>query len=146
MNKETLLQKFKQLKADYVKAFKSRLLDSCRKIGDQLSEIAVELRKLGLTNEGLGLSEDGQYILRCINSARTNPADYSEVLLNDAERLLDESIPIKRYTLRGWDSFKVDENGALSLPEKEETPQPSDNPPRLIRRNCDIQREMAGEN
>lgn len=118
-DKETLLNKFKHLKADYVKAFKNGLIDICRKIGDQLIEIATQLRQHGLTFEGLGLSADGEYIVRCIDSARTNPASHSEILLNDAERLLNDAIPIQRYTMRGFNVFEVSENGTLCFPEPE---------------------------
>jgi Ca2+-binding EF-hand superfamily protein len=144
-DKQTLLKKFKQLKADYIKAFKSGFISVCRKIGDELIAIATELRAIGLTFEGLGLSSDGSYIVRCIDLARTNPSDHSETLLNDAERLLEESIPIQRYTMRGFEVFEVDNNGKLSIPEPEPPKKFPEQPFRLPLRNRDIQRE-AGEN
>lgn len=137
MNNKKLLEKFKRLKADYVKAFKSGFINVCRKIGDQLMELAKKLREAGLTYEGLGLSNDGKYIIRCIDSARTNPATHSEVLLNDAERLLEESIPIQRYTMIGFEVFEVDSNGDLSIPPSSETEKP-EFPAPLPLRNCDI--------
>jgi hypothetical protein len=144
-DKQTLLQKFKRLKADYTKSFKAGLIGICRKIGDQLMGIAEQLREQGLTFEGLGLSADGQYIVRCIDSARTNPSDHSETLLNDAERLLEESIPIQHYTMRGFEVFEVDSNGKLSIPEPKPPKKSQQQPFRPPLRNCDIQRE-AGEN
>ena len=123
--REKLLQRFKQLKADYIRAFKGGFISVCRKIGDQLASIAAELRNLGETFEGLGLSADGEYIVRCIDSARNHPSDHTQVFLNDAERLLDEAIPITRFTMRGFETFKIADDGTLSMVEPEAAEQPA---------------------
>jgi hypothetical protein len=152
-NKECLIQKFERLKNEYLKAFKSKLLGVCRKIGDELFEIAKQLRAEGMTYSDLGLSNDGEYILRSVEMVAQNPASpYADTIFADAKRLKCDkcndkcaSGEIKR-TMIGVEVYEVNSDGSLSFPEPPPEPEkPPETPYLLPRRNADIQRE-AGEN
>jgi hypothetical protein len=146
---EALIKKFEHVKKEYVKAFKAKLFDLCRKLGDKLFEIVEQLRAQGLKNTDLGLSPDGEYIIRSFEMVAKNPTSpHTDSILADAKRLCNGYCEErKRYTMIGMEIVEISEDGSLSFPEPTEPEsQPDIKPILMPKRNCDIQREMRGEN
>jgi hypothetical protein len=149
---ECLIKKFERLKTEYLKAFKSKLLDVCRKIGDELFEIVKELRAQGMSYSDLGLSNDGEFIVRSFEMVAKNPtSEYADRILADAKWLKCEncsgkceSTPIMR-TMIGFEEYVLNPDGSLSFPPKEE-PEPQPNfPQQLITRNVEYITETYPE-
>ena len=91
-DKECLIKKFAFIKKEYVKAFKAKLFNLCRKLGDQLIEIANQLKEEGLKFSDLGLSNDGEYIYRSISLVAQNPtSEFADNIFTDARRLACEN-------------------------------------------------------
>lgn len=151
--KDCLMQRFKNLKAEYVRAFKLKLHDLCLKLGDQMMSIAERLQQeFNVQYAELGLSDDAKYILRCVSMVAVNPTSkYADTLLGDAQRLkcescngTCESTPIMR-TMENFVEIIIHPDGTRSFPEPEPVEIVIEQPYQSPRRNCDIQREMRGE-
>lgn len=140
-----LLKKFQHVKEEYVKAFKLKLVEICRKLGDELVEIARELKAQGMQFSDLGLSNDGQYIVRSIDMVAANPtSEFADNIFADAKRLKCENCngkceEITLLTMRGFDVYTVDKSGNIGIPEPP-PPQPkSPNQPFMPTRNNQIE-------
>lgn len=146
MPDQCLMRKFEWLKTEYVKAVKSKLLEIARKIGEQMLEVAKQLKAEGYKNDDLGLSNDGEYVVRSIEMVAQNPTSpNADAILADAKRLRCESCGGKcqstgnLFTIRGFEKFPISLDGQISLPEPEPIqPQPKQSS-HLPTRNTNIE-------
>jgi len=146
--KECLMKKFERLKAEYIKTFKAGFLSMCRKIGDELFAIVEELKAEGVSFTDLGLSNDGEYILRSLGMVAKNPmGEHADVIFADAKRVKCgmcsngcEKTPEKTLTLRGFDVLEINSDGSLSFPEQITEEKAPEQPLSHVTRNVEFTR------
>jgi len=149
-DKKSLIEKFENLKNQYKIAFKEKLFDLCRKIGDELFEIVEQLRALGMENKDMGLSADGQYIIRSFEMVARDPVSpNADAIFEDAKRCANGVCEgTKRFTMVGMEIVQKNPDGTTQFPdpEPEENEQPRSKliPPPMTR-NADFISETYPE-
>lgn len=153
--KTCLLRTFEQLKQEYITAWKSKLYDKCKNLKCRLADVAVQARALGISlgcNPTRNLQPiDLEYSINALEFVTRNlGAEDADIILRDIHRLNGcegcgrciESE--KRFTLRGFDTYEVDEQSNLSIPEREDSQQPKI-PVHPVTRSCDHQKAERSE-